>query len=289
MPKGNIKFYSIVLMGLILAIALGFLIFFNKQGNNSENILAGSKDVSGQRSELKQSITMSIAEDKNLSSGEKQELENMATNFFSSIGAAESVGSAESIKIADFPQKNLSIFDQPIGKIFPADYLNYVKKMNDLMKKENFALAGAQVEIKKTSDVFDSMGNFLNFSVEKEIVPESNYTNLHNGLTVVWPMTLEMEYGKLQSLKYFNNLSLGGEFGGGIFEKIFSLADNLIPKTFAQAGLCFRFGAPIPGGVNLWAPCCACFAGTVPIGCLNRVCPSGAAIYDQVTGICGCG
>src|SRR4030042_3564473 len=280
MPRENIKFYSILSAGLAVVVFFGLIVFFNNKSGNSKKMLGGTDDIVIQRFELEQSIAMNIAENKNLSSSDKQELENMTTNFFSSISAAEGSGGVESTKITDTsgkipsPQKKLSIFDKPVEKIFPADYLGYVGGRNNLMNNENFASA-SQTDIKKISDVFDSMRNLLDFSIEKGIVSKSNYVNLHNGLTVIWPMTLEMEYGKLQS--------------SGIFQKIFSFIESLIPKTFAQAGLCFRPGTPIPGGVNMWAPCCNCYAGKVPIGCLNSVCVYGAAIYDQVTGICGCG
>ncbi len=53
---------------------------------------------------------------------------------------------------------------------------------------------------------------------------------------------------------------------------------------------CYRSGPPIPAGVDLWAPCCCCCAGKAPIGCLNSVCSGPrAAIWDPMTGICGCG
>lgn len=74
---------------------------------------------------------------------------------------------------------------------------------------------------------------------------------------------------------------------------IFSdFARKIIFGNSAQAQ-CFQYGAsigPIPGR-NLWAPCCICWAGgksPVPIGCLNAVCIGRNAIWDPVTGICGC-
>ncbi len=60
----------------------------------------------------------------------------------------------------------------------------------------------------------------------------------------------------------------------GLFQKILSTEN-----AYAQGG-----------GSNLPAPCCDCRTPKgQPLGCLNKVCPSGPAIWDQQTGICGCG
>ncbi len=75
-----------------------------------------------------------------------------------------------------------------------------------------------------------------------------------------------------------NSISMG-------FNTIFRIQTASAIVDCARPG-----GIPELPGPNLWAPCCNCFAGPYPIGCLNYVCVYWpAAIYDQTTGMCGCG
>jgi len=63
-----------------------------------------------------------------------------------------------------------------------------------------------------------------------------------------------------------------------------------IPDASANPD-CFRSGGiPLVAGPNLWAPCCNCTVNGYPVGCLNLMCSTWpAAIYDELTGVCGCG
>ena len=76
----------------------------------------------------------------------------------------------------------------------------------------------------------------------------------------------------------FNGLAMG-------FKMIFGI------QSASAVVDCFRSGGiPLVPGPNLWAPCCNCTVNGYPIGCLNLMCASWpAAIYDQTTGVCGCG
>ena len=53
---------------------------------------------------------------------------------------------------------------------------------------------------------------------------------------------------------------------------------------------CFQLGASTPAvpGKELFLPSCYCTGCLIPLGCLS-LCTGQAAIYDQLTGICGCG
>jgi hypothetical protein len=67
------------------------------------------------------------------------------------------------------------------------------------------------------------------------------------------------------------------------------IADFFAPRAQAQ-GECSQVGAGSPeAGSNLVAVCCNCTINGVPVGCLNAVCAGRPAIWDQATGICGCG
>lgn len=74
-----------------------------------------------------------------------------------------------------------------------------------------------------------------------------------------------------------------------VFKELTSAIESMIaPRANAQAD-CFREGAPNGiTGSNLWAPCCDCNCGNSPCGCLNAVCQGVPAIWDPLTGICGC-
>ncbi len=53
---------------------------------------------------------------------------------------------------------------------------------------------------------------------------------------------------------------------------------------------CWKLGAGVGPicGASLWSPCCSCYCGELPCGCLNAVCSCCNAIWDSVSGICGC-
>ncbi|PIR69579.1 MAG: hypothetical protein COU47_02380 [Candidatus Niyogibacteria bacterium CG10_big_fil_rev_8_21_14_0_10_46_36] len=91
--------------------------------------------------------------------------------------------------------------------------------------------------------------------------------------------------------------------GGDIFQGcglIFDLTGGAATVAGIAGGLgvgeitggCYKDFAPfnLVCGFNTFAPCCNCSAGGVPIGCLNGVCAAWPnAIWDEDTGICGCG
>ncbi|MCX6813051.1 MAG: hypothetical protein NTV77_00960 [Candidatus Azambacteria bacterium] len=88
-------------------------------------------------------------------------------------------------------------------------------------------------------------------------------------------------------------LSNKGLFLAGLMEKLYNA---FVPKAQAYAcgycywlPECFQPGASAPTpGPNLWFAACYCTGCYSSLGCLS-FCTGRAAIYDPMTGICGCG
>jgi hypothetical protein len=84
-----------------------------------------------------------------------------------------------------------------------------------------------------------------------------------------------------------------GLFFAGLIEKLFNA---FIPAT--QAGYCgycyympecFQVGIPGPVGYNIWKAFCRCTGCYSGQGCLESCGETQSAIWDPMSGICGCG
>ncbi len=299
----NLNFYLIVSAGLFLTAILGALLIFyfpeNKKGGESQNNLVSSSD-SGLSGLTGGSAFEKTGQDNLPIEGEK-EFNNRVDNFYSLIDKAEksqksqnlSASSSESSLnnepiplLLETRPANLTILKKPANVVFPSFYLDYIQSIGRVFKDQGFIPKDKTISLDKTADVFKFFDDSSDYFFKLGTFSEREYPQFRYGLTVVWPMTLEIEFGdhaSINSKPYLN----GQESPQGVFKKISSLLNRLIPIAFAQT--CARPGAPAPGGVNLLAPCCSCYCGYYPCGCLNAVCTTGAAIFDQTTFICGCG
>lgn len=290
------KIYLAVFLGIILfVILIGSILFFK------DDDLLAKNDY---REDFKKSVFKQIDQgDAPLSY--KQEIKQSIDNFFHGIEKAEnnlSTSSASQIsqsstasvfqsatttKLKSYEGiKEVTISERPANEILPSYYLNYTNYLVEKFKEENLIPKEEKITFLKTGDVFNFLENSFDYFVELGAIPKDNYSNLRYGLTYIWPRTLEMEFG---SPAYNNNYS-DDNFSDANIVKIISFLFKKIQVKNVFAQDCYRSGAPMPGGANLWAPCCDCYCGHSPCGCLNAVCSYGnAAIWDPMTGICGCG
>lgn len=175
--------------------------------------------------------------------------------------------------------------------VFPEFYVEYLNEMQDIMIADG---ALGQKTIFNTNDkVISFLDIFLDYLVNEGVVPASQQEQLHKGLRVALVMLKEEARGQSS---YFNlNSPLGLITVNASARRSFSLVSDIFRRmmefknAYAQ-GECYQEGASGGGGSNLPAPCCNCrLPNGQPIGCLNKVCAGGAAIWDSQTGICGCG
>ena len=165
--------------------------------------------------------------------------------------------------------------------LHPPYYLKYLSTIEDLMIGDG-RLGPSEKQ------VFDSEAKVIAFwrdkvfdyIVLKGIMAPEDRARFEYGLEVVQELHREeanyLRYD-VQSSKY--QVVAFWESFVGLF----------LPRAQAQSE-CAQAGAGSPqAGQNLTAPCCNCTVNGVPIGCLNAVCSGRPAIWDQATGICGCG
>ena len=302
----NLNFYLIVSAGLFLTAILGALLIFffpeNKKDASSQNNPTSFLSDSGLSGLSKGSVFERAGQNYSLTEPEKG-FENRVNSFYSLIDKAEknqnfqapnlSASSSEkSLNNEPIPlpletrPANLTILKKPANVVFPSFYLDYIQSIGRVFKDQGFIPKDKTISLDKTADVFKFFDDSSDYFFKLGTFSEREYPQFRYGLTVVWPMTLEIEFGdhaSINSKPYLN----GQESPQGVFKKMSSLLNRLIPIAFAQT--CARPGAPAPGGVNLLAPCCSCYCGYYPCGCLNAGCTTGAAIFDQTTFICGCG
>ncbi len=195
------------------------------------------------------------------------------------------------------PKKTLT--DEEWFKItYPEDYLDYLVDLEGLMKEEGFLADSEKFEFKSEEEITSFLHRAIDFFLQEGILTEETAKNFRNGIDVVLPDFQKEERHQLEAKLNILSFRLNHKIEEfGLFNRIKCLIDSFFKTdawafvSFCEEGvLCFRAGAPAPIGTNLWAPCCCCKHKKHMIGCLNSVCPSPAsAIWDPMTGICGCG
>jgi hypothetical protein len=200
-----------------------------------------------------------------------------------------------SFEQAQRPVRNLS--DAEIFMILhPPYYLKYLSTLEDLMIEDGWMEKNAK-------QVFDSEEKVLSFfknkvypyAVAKGVITEEDRVRFENGLLLIKKLH-QLEADLLRSgarpSQKIGIIAFWEPLLSRIKEELVSrgiIFEIFAPRARAQ-GLCFQEGAASPTeGSNLAAPCCRCYIGGVPAGCLNAVCEGRAAIWDSTNGICGCG
>lgn len=179
--------------------------------------------------------------------------------------------------------------------LHPPYYLRYLSTLEDLMIQDVIL----RQDEKRVFDSEDKVIVFLrdkvfDYIVLKGITVPEDRARFERGLEVVQELHLEeanyLRYGT-QSSKYRIVA-----FWESVYERIRGwsgsqdvFAGLFLPRARAQAE-CVQVGVPNPApGSNNIAICCNCTINKVPAGCLNAVCGGRPAIWDEPTGICGCG
>lgn len=188
--------------------------------------------------------------------------------------------------------------------VYTGDYVLYLNKLQDLMLADGYIKGGDKIQIKDENDTFLIFNRFVGFLVFKGNITESEGEQLKNGVNVALRQLNAEERPLVEEQLLSSNVI------GGLLANLVALVSPAHAAQIAQIKECYRETQSVKGekpGFNGWASSCNagyfCSYGctyfddcgpkgascNVQTGCLNGACPNGAAIWDQQTGICGCG
>lgn len=185
--------------------------------------------------------------------------------------------------------------EEYFSSVYPKEYIEYFNTLQDLMLKDGFLEKNHKITVKTEEDTYAVLSRFVDYMAEKEYLSEEERENLKHGFNVVLPK-LNREERPLVEKRLL---------GARWYEFVDAILAFLVSQASAQA-MCFTPGAGGPIGFNGGAPCCNCgynfhhgvphfvpycagFMCDINLGCLNGVCMGRPAIWDPMTGICGCG
>jgi hypothetical protein len=219
---------------------------------------------------------------------------------------------SSSFKKVKIPSRVLS--DEEWFKIaYPDYYVDALKRWQDLMAKDGYFDKEGKYEFRNEDELFAFLFDFIDYFAKKGFISQEQKERFIYGVDV-----------ELRHLNNYERFLLRKPIGLNLENLFASIGVSLINKAEAVAGDCFRAGPPNPlPGPNLWAICCNCGIGCGPdgcwevarcsnasgagvcltpdclgkaepceeqLGCLGEeVCPPPLnAIWDPMTGICGC-
>lgn len=239
---------------------------------------------------------------------------------------AERVAASEDGGYVDWvPPTDEEVFQ----RLFPDFYLDGLSSRQDLLINTGYFKEEDRLTFDSLDNVVEGLDRGLLFLLDSGNITQEEYTKLRKGLYGEFSDLIKYEWEQLKNengpydmnkikegslnvknfwpprlMALYTENTCGGKEGVflGIWRKIIGFFSpesayagggcgfDMAGGVCVEGVLCYRTGPPVPGGVNLWAPCCCCCAGKTPIGCLNAVCTGlRAAIWDPMTGICGCG
>ena len=179
--------------------------------------------------------------------------------------------------------------------LHPSYYLKYLSTIEDLMVGDGRLGPNEK-------QVFDSEAKVIAFwrdkvfdyIVLKGIMAPEDRTRFEYGLEVVQELHREeanylrydVQASNYKVIAFWEPFYERMGRGGGLGDIVAGL---FVPRAQAQSDCSQSGTGSQEAGSNVEAVCCDCTINGVPVGCLNAVCSGRPAIYDQATGICGCG
>jgi hypothetical protein len=189
--------------------------------------------------------------------------------------------------------------------VYPESYVEYLNDLQDLLLEDGYITEDDKTEFKTEKDSYAILIRFVDYMANKGYIDKKTRENLTHGFTVELPELNKQERPVVEK-------RLLGISWHRIIDEI---AAFLALKAHAVievdiAAECYRMGVGGPIGFNSGAFCCNCGFSCNPsgcwfvpncgpmggvcnagwhLGCLNAVCMGRPAIWDPMTGICGCG
>lgn len=228
------------------------------------------------------------------------------------------------------PGTSLLLSEKEIfSRIWPEDYIKYLRDLEDLMRKDNYLATEEEILLDSDEAIFSFLGEVVNYARQNNWIKPEDAKNLEKGLRDVLPVILNQERDALRKDIIRKSIVPGDQnlFPGknkennakNIIDSILNGLKYVILQAkpaFAQGWvaldvICYKDLNPLylVPGFNLFSFCCNCGIRCVPtacvfipncgpfsifcdipLGCLNKVCVAWPnAIWDPLTGICGCG
>jgi hypothetical protein len=189
---------------------------------------------------------------------------------------------------------------------WPADYREKLSYLQDLAIQQGLIPTSSRKDFKSQEEIIEFLVSALPAAVKIGIITQQDAARFENAIKNDLIAAKEKESAILYS-RLIQSANPHSEHISAMSPSGFRPADS--PPTFlgAVADLLKNFLYPKPAsgqigidcaqeitytpnwlGPLFWAPCCNCFAFKFPIGCLNYFCFGRSALWDSVTGICGC-
>lgn len=309
------KVFLTVLMIILLALVFILLILFKKvvrEAGETEfsdliaktSLFRASKPSEKLPEKLIKSFNFRTSEQKE---GENLELEQEEFNPLAQL--------PEKLEEKKLEEISLPLLQKPVdpeleNKIFetllPSWYRDKLSYFQDLLTDQKFIKESERVSFQNKEEVFGFVRKSYQYLKDNKIIDPKDADRFLTYGFYEWKRLLEMEEDQLRkgelplrtssSIKSFKYSSVSSSCSTSPFSFFGGLVKQLIFGKPVQAIMvctpieCWQTGAgvgPIPGK-NLIAPCCCCFCGKIPCGCLNAICVGRNAIWDPVTHICGC-
>lgn len=178
---------------------------------------------------------------------------------------------------------------------YPQDYLNVLASFKNDLATAGFISANESYPMTSMDEVIQFQDKFSDYLESFPDLSKDDIASYRKAYKEVLPQLWRSELMARKAAQqtsffplkwwYKYNQTMTAKKINGVLAFI---RERNFPSAYAQAA-CFFPGPPnFIQGSQRAAPCCNCYAGFVPIGCLNRVCVGMPAIFDQTTGICGC-
>lgn len=197
--------------------------------------------------------------------------------------------------------------DPLFSRLYPDYYMTALEDLQEQMVRDAFFVDGDRFAFESEDDIFSFLDKAINYGEEVGVMSTERAQRFRAALNGEVRNLLEEE-----RRGYMHSLSSAHTFFDLLVGAFAVEEAHAILST--RPGACFRVAnpfSPVPGVNVPWPECCNCglhcdpkgcvpipdcaatgaaalLVCNVPLGCLNAVCPNGNAIWDSLTGICGC-
>lgn len=181
------------------------------------------------------------------------------------------------------------------------EYIKYLEGLQNHFISEGFMSESDRIVFKTEEDAYHFFNIVIDFALNKGYITVEQEKGFKYGVNVV------LRNVNKEERPYMEKIINGKSSFRVLIDSAFAF---LVEEVYAQEevtyGDCYRGGVGY-GGYNSWSYCCNCgmycsygctyyqdcgYGGAscnVHYGCLNGTCSNRPAIWDQTTGICGCG
>lgn len=224
-------------------------------------------------------------------------------------------------------KRSLPTEQEVFDRLWPPSYRSNLIMFQDLMIKDGFMPEREKnIQIDTDEEVYAILLKIIDFAALQHWITNDKAVAFRRGAGEILPDLIREERKSLEMGRNMTGILLGqpqlasqSKTGRSLLEDILEGLNYFLGARTANAGWtttssvgdCYKDDNPesIVPGFNAWAPCCNCglyciayyceyvpdcgpysTQCNVPLGCLNLICAAWQnAIWDYMTGICGCG